>query len=257
MSKVAEGVGEKKIEKKDVAKAKKRGKGKGKQRKDAPRCDEACQAQKAAARRARIMEQVSQLGALKLLGTAGKGTGAVNDLLAGGDPGAAADKAFENVGGLSVSGKGRGLRGVGGAGTGERVDIGNLGGRISGPGGVGTGGMVEEKVPKAVLRTSDADVDGELDSDAVAKVIRRGMRAIRSCYQRALKQNPKLDGKIILRLTISPTGRVTRVDFDSDSLGDKQVASCIEGYASRWRFPPPEGGDIAEITVPLLFQTAN
>ncbi|MFH1129880.1 MAG: AgmX/PglI C-terminal domain-containing protein, partial [Pseudomonadota bacterium] len=233
-------LGEKKVEKvaeKEGAKtAGKKNAGKPKQ---APVCDADCQAAKAEERRARLAQQVSRMGALALLGHMGKGSSgsATRDLLNQGDPGTEAVKAFRGVGGLTTSGRGRGgdLTGKGGGGTGEGVDIGNLGGRVGGPGAVGTGGMVVERVPKGEVTSRNIDIEGTMDSDQVTKTIRRGMAAVRSCYQRALKRNPKLSGKISVRIAINAMGGVTRVEIDSDTIGDAQVAACIKGYAARWR----------------------
>ena len=95
-----------------------------------------------------------------------------------------------------------------------------------------------------------------MNTDAVARTIRLGMGAITACYQRALKRNPKLSGKIVIRLSINTMGATTRVTIESDSIGDPQVTSCIQSYAQRWRFPPPEGGT-AEVSVPFVFQSSE
>lgn len=252
-----EKVGEKKVEK--VAKKQGGGKHKrrGKHRKSKP-CDADCQAKRAAARRARLAAQVAKMGALKILGAKGAG-GSARDLLKSGDPGASADKAFKGVGGLSVSrggGKG-GLRGKGGGGSGKAVGIGDLGGRVGGPGKVGIKGKVVEKVPKGIVKKGGKiERDSTLKGSAVARVIRRGMRAVQACYQRALKRNPKLGGKVGIRLTISPVGKVTMVEIETNSV-DPQVGSCIKRVAKRWRFPPPEGGGVAEVAVPFVFTASH
>ena len=112
--------------------------------------------------------------------------------------------------------------------------------------------------PKAVVKPAGAiERDSTLEADAVARTIRQGMQAIKGCYQRALKRNPKLTGKIGIRMTISATGSVTDVEIETDSLGDSQVTACIEGFARRWRFPPPDGGGTAEVAVPFVFQAAE
>lgn len=260
MSKLSK-TGEKAVEKAEKL-TKGDGGGGGKRRGKAKPCDEACQEARAAARRARLAEQVSRMGVLKLLGTRGAGAGSAANLIGAGDPGTDADKAFSGVGGLVVAGRGGagagGLRGKGGGGSGKAVGIGDLGGRVGGPGEVGTGGMVEEKVPKAIVKQSAPEVDGQMNANAVANVIRRGMPAVRSCYQRALKRNPALAGKITIRMSINTMGAVTNVDIDADTIGDPVVTSCIKGYAARWRFPPPEAGSgAAEVAVPFVFQAAQ
>jgi hypothetical protein len=176
-------VGEKAAEK--VAEGPKKGGGAGKKKGVAKPCDAACQEAKAAARRARLAEQVSKMGVLKLLGTTGKGSGATQNLLGSGDPGTDTDKAFQGVGGVTTGGRGgkggTGLRGKGGGGTGKGVGVGDLGGRVGGPGEVGTGGMVKEKVPKAIAKASRAEIDGTMNRDAVVHTICLGMGAIKAC----------------------------------------------------------------------------
>lgn len=251
--------GEEKVEKKEVVKQDSRGGGDSSRNKakKAPPCDEACQRERAEARRKALAEQVARMGALKLLGTTGEGAGAAANLLSSGDPGSDADRAFQNVGGLTTSGRGGGQGlGKGGSGTGSSVGIDDLAGRVGGPGSVGTGGMVQEKMPKAIVKQSEPEIEGTLDSDRVAMTIRRGMAAVTTCYQRALKRNPKLGGKIGVRIMINAVGRVTGVEIDSDSMGDSQVTACIQSYVMRWRFPAPEGGP-AEVAVPFVFQSAE
>jgi hypothetical protein len=150
----------------------------------------------------------------------------------------------------------RPAQGKGGGGTGKAVGIGDLGGHVGGPGKVGTGRMVKERVPKAIVKQSRADIDGTMNVNAVAQTIRRGMATVRTCCQRALKRNPDLAGKITIRLNVNTMGKVTSVTVDSDTLGDPVVATCIKGYARRWRFPPSDGGS-AEIAVPFNFKSSK
>lgn len=259
--KKVEKVAEKKVVKTQAVVAKRPGKRKPEGGNKAPPCDAECQSKKADERRARLAKQVSRMGALALLGTKAKGTGgATRDLLTQGDPGTEATKAFKGVGGLSTSGSGRrgGLKGKGGgSGTGTGVGIGNLGGRVGGPATVGTGSALKEKSVKGIVKKIQATVDeGTMNTNAVGRVIRLGKGAIQACYQRALKRNPKLTGKISIRLIINAMGKVTKVSVDSDSVGDPSVTSCIKSIAGRWRFPPPEGGP-AEVVVPIVFQSSG
>ena len=222
-------------------------------------CDDACKAARAAARRARLAAQVSKMGALAIIGVKGKGAGTTNDLLQSGDPGTSADKAFKGVGGVTTSGRGRGgLAGKGGGGSGKSVGIGDLGGRVGGPGAVGTGGKVIERVPTAVVKAAGkTQIEGTLKASAVARILRRGMAGLKGCYQRALKRNPKLSGKISVLLTINATGKVIKVEIDQDTVGDGAVNACIKSYARRWRFPAPEDGDKVEVSFAVGFQSSG
>jgi hypothetical protein len=213
-------------------------------------CDRAC-----------LERQVSQMGLvrhLRLLGARGGGSRTVANLIGPGAPDTEADRAFAGVRGLTVSSRATaGLQGKGhDDGPVGPATIDDLGPRVDGPDAVGTGGTVVERVPRAVVRHHRPVVeDDTINADAVGRVVRRGMPAVRTCYQRALKRNPRLAGKIDLRLDVNTMGKVTPA-IDADSTGDPGLCACIRGYAARWRFPPPARGSAA-VTVPLVFEAAE
>ncbi len=251
-------LGEDKVEKKDDPGPKKATGGpKGPKKKGPAKvCDAACQEAKAAARRARLAKKVASMGVLKLLGSKGKaGSGAAANLIGSGDPGTDVAKAFSDVGGLTVAGsggKGGGLRGKGSGGSGQAVGIGDLGGRVGGPGKVGTGGMVKERVPRAAVKAQSPDImDGNMNSDATYRIIKRGMRCVKSQYQRGLKRDPSMSGKVAMCFTVDPMGRVGKISVESDSIGDPMLTTGIKSCIKRLRFPPPEGGS-AEVCVPFI-----
>ena len=250
-----EKLGEEKVAKKEDPGPKKAGGGKARKKGPAKPCDAACQEAKAAARRARLAKQVSSMGVLKLLGTKGKGSGAAANLIGSGDPGTDVAKAFAGVGGLTVAGsggKGGGLRGKGSGGSGKAVGIGDIGGRVGGPGAVGTGNMVKERVPKATIKSKSPDiVDGTMNTDATYRIIRRGMNCVKAQYQRGLKRDPSLDGKVAVCFTVDPMGRVGTISIEEDTVGDSMLTTGIKSCIKRLRFPPPEGGS-AEVCVPFI-----
>ena len=237
--------------------AKKAGGGPKKRAKAAP-CDAACQEARAARRRARLAAQVSRMGVLKLLGTKGQGTGATANLIGSGDPGTDMDKAFSGVGGLTVAGRGKGLggglHGRGGGGSGKAVGIGDLGLRTGTVAGVGTGRMVKERVPKAMIKQSRPQIDGTMNASTTYRTLKSGMRCVKSRYQRALKRDPGLSGKVSVCLSINTQGKVTSISVDQDTINDSVLTSQIKSCLKRLRFSPPEGGT-AEVCVPFMLQS--
>ena len=208
-------------------------------------------------RRARLAEQVRNTGILKVLGARADGEGSIADVLGKGDVDRDQEKAFQGVGGLSVATGDASLRGVKtGAGGGGRVaSIGNL----RGSGGIAegsTGSVGPERRVTGIVKTEAPAVDGQLDPGIIAKEVRARMGAIRACYERSLKRNPGLGGKIVLHWTITAAGTVTGVDTSSDSMGDPEVVTCIKNLVARWRFPAPQGGP-AEVEFPFVFQSSN
>jgi hypothetical protein len=218
-------------------------------------CGPACKKR----RLALIKQQIMRSGVIALLTHKGKGPGSTAaDLIGRGKPSTSTDKAFAKVGGLTVASRGSSLTTRDGShGPRGPVDIDSLGGRISGPDSVQTGGGgPRERVPQAVVTPDRKRIVCILPMNQVAHTIRRGMPAVRTCYQRALKRDRGLAGKLTMRLSVDPMGKVTAVDFDSDTLSDPLVTRCITGYARRWRFPQSSDGG-SDVTVPLVLRAAT
>jgi TonB family protein len=69
--------------------------------------------------------------------------------------------------------------------------------------------------------------------------------AIFSLYNRALRQDPSLEGKIVLRLTIAPNGAVTFCEVVSSELGDPDLEQKLVARVLLFRF---EAKDVEAIT---------
>ena len=210
-----------------------------------------------AERRARLAEQVKSTGLLKLLGARADGSGSIADVLGKGDVDRDQEKAFQGVGGIGVASANDQLRGIksGGSGSGKVATVGGLrgGGSISEG---GTGNAAAEKKVSGIVKTEAPAVDGELDPGLISKEVRARAGAIKACYERALKRNPTLSGKIVMHWTITAAGTVSGVDVEQDSLGDSEVGSCIKSLIARWRFPAPAGGNV-DVSFPFVFQAAQ
>jgi TonB family protein len=210
-----------------------------------------------AERRARLAEQVRNTGILKLLGAKADGSGSIADVLGKGDVDRDQEKAFQGVGGLTVATGDASLRGVksGTGGSGKVANISGLRGAGSIAGGDTGAGSTEKRIT-GIVKSEAPAVDGALDPSLVSKEVRTRIGAIKACYERALKRNPNLSGKVKVRWTITAAGTVAAVEIEEDSLGDNEVSSCIKGLVSRWRFPAPSGGSV-EVVYPFVFQSSQ
>ena len=205
-----------------------------------------------AARRARIEKKVSGRGLLKVLGARGGGIssgGAVADVFGEGSVGGSGDGAFDGIGGLDVataSGQ-KGQRGMDGAGSAASIeDMGTRG--VVGKAGKGSRGKREARV---VARVSSAALQ-EFDSDSrsqndIKKVIRRRLGGIKHCYEKRLKRNPDLKGKIVVRFVIHPGGKVIEVEVVENTTGDRELGQCIAARVRSVRFPPADGGETSVV----------
>ena len=150
-------------------------------------------------------------GILKLLGAKADGSGSIADVLGKGDVDRDQEKAFQGVGGLTVATSDASLRGV--KTRHRRV---GQGGQHLGPArrraasraATPAGGPAEKKVT-GVVKSEAPAVDGELDPSLVSKEVRTRIGAIKACYERSLKRNPNLSGKIKVRWTITAAGTVS------------------------------------------------
>ncbi|HVU05669.1 MAG TPA: AgmX/PglI C-terminal domain-containing protein [Polyangiaceae bacterium] len=76
--------------------------------------------------------------------------------------------------------------------------------------------------------------------------------SVRGCYERALRQNQMLQGKLLVSVTIGSHGQACGASLASDSLGDPSVASCVLQKFRSGTFPAPTGGCV-KVNVPISF----
>ncbi len=83
---------------------------------------------------------------------------------------------------------------------------------------------------------------GKIDARQIKVFINSRFSQVRACYERRLKLNPMLEGTLDLRIAISPTGKVTGIGVNRDTVGDSTMTSCVKSTIRKWKFPAPEGG---------------
>jgi protein TonB len=91
--------------------------------------------------------------------------------------------------------------------------------------------------------------------EEIQMVFDRNKGAIYSVYNRALRKDPTLQGKIVLQLTIAPSGKVTRCILVSSELHDGVVSQKISQRVKLFNF---EAKDVNEVTItyPIEFLPA-
>lgn len=207
------------------------------------------------AQKAEIQRKVASKGLLKILGSSGSGGGALEDVL--GNTSGAADigAALAGAGGVGVAtADALGAGGPKGGGSGQVAGIGDLG--TSGGGDVNLGTHKDVAV-KGRVTDSTPDVDSaDVDPGAVARYVKARIKAIQNCYEKELKRNPTLKGKVVVRFSITPSGRVGSIEIEENTIGNEAVASCIRTYIRGWIFPMhPE--DEVPVAYPFVFSPAS
>ena len=84
-------------------------------------------------------------------------------------------------------------------------------------------------------------------------MIKRKMGAVQACYERQLKRNPNLSGRVVLLFVVGADGRVLQAEIAENTMGDREIERCILEQVRRWRFPEPGGSEEAEVSIPFVF----
>ena len=179
---------------------------------------------------------------------------------------------YGGYGGLYLSGIGQG-----GGGRGEGIGLGLIGtlGHYSGPPGSGTsgdgvhgsgslgswasgtgrlGGVHRTRAPRVWTWGWDGApmVVGRLPPDAIRRIIRQNFGRFRLCYEKGLRENPSLAGRVTVRFVIGRDGAVSTASNGGSDFTDPAVVSCVVRAFYGLSFPQPEGG-IVTVTYPIVF----
>jgi outer membrane biosynthesis protein TonB len=202
---------------------------------------------------AALSNELESLEMATLAALSGAGPATANVLRSGEVPTSALDAAAASSAGVSAGDPG-GLKLGGSGGTirpgaagGGLASIGTSGKSVQS----GSGAQAAVKGPKGDAAVGSANVAGGQVSNASRVVA--GMRAgFRACYNRGLAGNPDIQGKIMLKIKVGPTGQVLSVTNTTTGDLPPAVVSCVEARAQAAQFSPPEGG-AAVVQVPVSF----
>jgi len=153
----------------------------------------------------------------------GEGVGAkTKDLISGGQ-----GESLVGASGIKTGGKGLGLVG-------------------SGPGGLGQRGRLSME-----FSTEEIDVVGEIDREAIARVIKRNRAKFDLCYQQSLNDEPSIQGKLLMKWRISSRGRGTGATALRSGIDSNSLKRCVGRVLNSLIFPVPTSGQIPEVTFPF------
>ena len=212
-----------------------------------------------------ISREVGSKGLLGLLtgGSAAEGE-AVSGIFSGNGEGASGgdlDRILGSVDGLKTRGE-SGLAGGSGSGTGAGPR-GSRTGRaagiedlLSGPGDVESESL-ERSGDLRVESPSEFSGRGSRATnrspEAIQEVLLGHVPAIRYCYERELKRDPGLKGKVIVRITVSPEGAVVNAEILSSTLANERVERCMLSRIRLWKDFKPIGTEEGDVTFRQIY----
>jgi periplasmic protein TonB len=132
--------------------------------------------------------------------------------------------------------------------------------------GSGAGALTGHQAAQVTSRIAQAAAASQVNrgssgrasrsEEEIALVFDRNKSAIYALYGRALREQPDLQGKLVLQFTIAPSGEVTECHVISSELHDADLERKIVALVELFRFEPK---DVAAITTtkPIEFVPAG
>ena len=182
--------------------------------------------------KAALAKQVSSKGLLKVIGSAA----------AAAAPSKTCSAASSGVGDMASALVG--ASGVGVATADSLAAGGPKGGTAGSAAGIGdlapraaaTVALAEKTTVHGEGRRVDAGARGRRARTSIARswppTCARRKGAIQQCYEKELKRNPSLKGKVVVRFSITPAGRTTDIDIEENTLGNEAVGQLHQDRRS-------------------------
>ena len=171
---------------------------------------------------------------------------------------------------VAIQGPGGASGGISNAGVSRNIGNGNVGrlggygigsgGGIGGGTGSGTGiGRLESPIAglgESSRPLSDGLIPGRTDEE-IQIVFDRYKAALYRIYNNALRKDPTLRGKMLMRICIEPNGEVSLCKVESTDLASPELVAKIVERIKRFNFGPKEGVQSMIILYPIDFLPAG
>jgi outer membrane biosynthesis protein TonB len=87
---------------------------------------------------------------------------------------------------------------------------------------------------------------------AIGDYIRDNSGPVRECYEKRLQAKPTLQGKLVARFDIGPSGRV--IGATADGMTDRELVACVMVAVRKFEFDKPRSGGKLRIAYPFKFE---
>lgn len=118
-------------------------------------------------------------------------------------------------------------------------------------GQLGSGDGSKNSKPPAI-RQGAPSVSGKLAPEVIQRIVRQNFGRFRLCYENGLRNNPTLQGRVVVKFVIGADGAVSSTSDGGSDLPDKAVVQCVLRSFGGLSFPAPEGGMVT-VTFPISF----
>ena len=108
--------------------------------------------------------------------------------------------------------------------------------------------------PAAVPLGFTLGISSRIPPEVVQRPVRERFHCFRRCYERGLRKNAALAGRVSVHFVIeAATGAVINARDGRSDLPDREVVACVVDEFTLMRFPAPERGDVT-VTYPIEFR---
>jgi len=91
---------------------------------------------------------------------------------------------------------------------------------------------------------------------SILRVFKQHRAQLARCYTRVVEYRGGPEGTVVLHVTITPDGTVTRASVDGD-LEDLRITECLATEVRRWKFPPSDTTVVVSYPLRLRLRTAS
>lgn len=106
-------------------------------------------------------------------------------------------------------------------------------------------------VKRGQLRDLKLQEEQGLSREQILKVINANVGKIQGCYERGLRDDPSIAGRVQVAWTIAAGGDVTGTRIQTSTLGAPSVERCILDKIEQWQFPASKGR--SQVVFPFSF----
>ena len=105
-----------------------------------------------------------------------------------------------------------------------------------------------------LVESETVQTGAPFDGVLMSRLVRTRSSALRACYERQLRSaTTPFEGRIVLGLTVTPSGSVIGVHLVSNATGNVDTAMCAQRVIQGFRFNPGPEGD-AHFTLTFEFR---
>jgi protein TonB len=108
--------------------------------------------------------------------------------------------------------------------------------------------------PESIEGAASSNV--KRDNNAINAIVASNKVSIRMSYEKFMKRDPSLAGKVTVRFTIAASGSVSRVSILENTTGSPELEQEITRKIRMWRFESIPEGDVT-VTYPFVFTPAT